>query len=164
SHPAWPFLMTQRAWLLGTRYFEPAPVGGDRADLDLAIAHAREAIRLGGSTSAPGDEQDSALVADRHYVLGLSLEARFRASRRDSGEPSWADGQEAVDELRLARAGRADPDDPEICSILGGLLADRCLRDWPVETGGSADRDEALSLLKTAAEAEEPDEVMLFWL
>lgn len=170
AHPLWPSLMTmaieghgQLAWLLGTRYSDTDHADRDHADLDLAIAHARQALRLGAGADTPAS-QDAHVVATQHATLALLLATRYGDSLDGAGEPGWADGQAAITEFTLARAGLGDPDDPEICWILGNLLADRYFDEWPGESGGSADRDQALSLLTAVADADEPDQDALSML
>ncbi len=153
----------QLAWLRADRYRDPRQPERDAADLELAIAHGREALRLGPDADISAGEE-AGVVAGQHAALGMGLAMRYGESLGGPGGPRWADGQEAITEFRLARTGLADPDDPEICWFLGKLIADRYLDEWPGVAGAPADRDEALSLLTAAAEAEEPDQDTLITL
>lgn len=153
----------QRAWLLGARYTDPGLAGGDSADLDLAVAQAREAVRLGPDADIPADEQ-SDFTASLHFTLGRLLAIRYDGQDGQPGERRWADGEAAITELRLARDRLSGPDDSEVCWFLGHLLADRYSGEWPGAASDPADRDDALRLLTVVAESEESDHLTLVTL
>ncbi len=147
--------------LLCARYQEQP----DRADLDLAIVHARRALLPDLGTDALAGNVPGSEEAGQRAMLGLLLAERYGASLDDPAESTRTDdGQEAIFQLRLARSGLAEPDDLEICSVLGFLVADRFFDQWPGEASGPADCEEALSILTVAAEASEPDMDFLVFL
>ncbi|HEX9625043.1 MAG TPA: hypothetical protein VF979_11755 [Streptosporangiaceae bacterium] len=153
----------QRAWLLGDRFTDPPPAGGDRADLDLAVAQASAAVRLGPDAEIPAEDEGD-FAASLHLTLGRLLAIRYESTGGQPGERRWSDGEAAIAELRLARARLSDPDEPEVCWFLGNLLADRYSGGWPGTASDPADRDDALRLLAVVAEIEESDQLTLITL
>lgn len=125
---------------------------GDAADRDEAIRLLESYLPALATPAGAGMP-----ASEVHARLGLLLAMRYGESLGGQGEPRLTDGQQAIAELRLAMAGEADSDDQDICWALGNLLADRYFDEWPGETGGSSDRDDALRLLAAVARAEEPD-------
>jgi hypothetical protein len=153
----------QRAWLLGDRYTDPGLAGGDRADLDLAVAQARAAVQFGPEADIPAEEEGD-FTASLHFALGRLLAIRYENRDGQPGGRRWSDGETAITELRLAREGLSDPEEPEVCWFLGHLLADRYSGDWPGAASDPADRDDALRLLAVVAESEESDQLTLITL
>lgn len=149
AHPVWPILMTMAIEGHGERL----GLTGDPADQDETI---RRLDRYLNSLMTAADEVipvPGMPVSEAHRQMACLLGARYEAERdRADLDLAIAHARQA---LRLGSG--SDSRDPEICWILGNLLADRYLDEWPGETASPADRDEALSLLTAVAVAEEPD-------
>jgi hypothetical protein len=156
---------TRLAELLGVRYEDSAP-GQGLADLDAAIAHAREGLRCYGELAGPpAADIQAGQVIELRTMLGILLADRF-------GEQ--ADNDQA--DRRVVAAARADRDeaiaildlihrtadfDPYVVTVLGRLHRARHLDKWADRATHPGDLTAAIALLTVAAELPEPEQPVL---